>query len=1332
MAIRLVHRPARSTRPARLADPVQLEPPPDLVAGGGGANVMSLVPLLGAGLSMTVMMLLRNSPLAAIGALMMIVTVVASIVLYVSQMGKASRQRATTREIYLDYLDGRRAELHDEEIQLQRLARQCNPSPAALHSIVRDPQRLWERRRQHEDFLVVRLGQGEVRCREIQADVNHSANSRPDPFMEREMESVKQRYTSAPEMPVVLDIDSRGVISVIGDEEFCQQVARCLLLQACALHSPEDLELALSVPEEHRDDWRWFDRVPHLLDQSAPRSWGPVPRVAADMERMSQLLSPELRRRSQQAAEQQKHGGADGDGANLSRLLVVNASSDAPARDLTLPDRASTPSGLRLTTLHLLRERRLEPDQVQVRITQTSDGFEIEDYRDDPLRPTHSTGQLDPVDTDLAMGIARTLVPLRLSPDSLEHGGDAEAQAFTRTLGLVDFTDEELTRLWTPRSPADFLRVPVGADDAGQPVLLDLKEAAQLGMGPHGLCVGATGSGKSEFLRSLVISLLVSHSPEQLTMVLVDYKGGATFAPFEGVPHVSGIITNLQDDVSLVDRVHASLSGEVQRRQEVLKAAGNISNITDYQLHRTERARHGEELAPLPHLFVVIDEFGELLTARPDFIELFLSIGRIGRSVGVHLLLSSQRIEAGKLRGLETYLSYRVGLRTLSDSESRTVLDTADAFHLPALPGWGYLKVDTTVYTRFRAGYVSGPVPEGDGEGEDADQQVAPLVVLGDYTRLETDEKVEDEVVDPLANRTTGPTVMSTVVELLRQRPRVTEPIWLPPMPDQMSLDQAVGEVQPTAAGPTLPVGGGMLVPIGILDDPARQWQDVWMLDLNRAGGNLCITGGPVTGKSTALRTIALSLALTHSPQEVAMYGIDLRGSGLMVLRDLPHSGGMAMRTSREAIRRTVEEVADMLAERERLFEEQGIDSLATLRRLHGEGRLPELGAADVILFIDGYGQLFDEFEDIERTVHALLSRGGGYGIHVIATATRWNEVRIAQQPSFGNRIEFRLAEPGESSFGRKVADTVPEDRPGRGLDSSRLLGQVALPRIDSVADVDDLNEGTLAAITMIADTVPEPTSRRVRVLPPVVQPGEVSTPEAGRVALGLRERDLSTLDVDLMGRERHLVVLGDDVSGKSNVLRWTAHQLMEQYGPDDLVFAVVDPRRSLAGLVPDEYLGGYAPNATLAERLAASVSEELARRVPQDVSALQEPTQVPGPHIVLLADDYDVLVAGRTSPLNPFVPYLAMGAEIGFHVVMSRKVAGSSRGMYESFHGAVREAGSATFVMDGDRSEGALVNGVRAQHQPPGRGLYLAGGRAPETVQSVLDPATPLDEENR
>ena len=194
----------------------------------------------------------------------------------------------------------------------------------------------------------------------------------------------------------------------------------------------------------------------------------------------------------------------------------------------------------------------------------------------------------------------------------------------------------------------------------GDTVDLDIKEAAQNGMGPHGLCVGATGSGKSEFLRTLILGMVAAHPPDVLNLVLVDFKGGATFLGLDRIRHVSAIITNLSDEAHLVARMQDALAGEMNRRQELLRAAGHFANVADYESARSQ----GLSAPPLPALFVVVDEFSELLSQHPEFAELFVAIGRVGRSLGMHLLLASQRLDEGRLRGLETHLSYRICLKT--------------------------------------------------------------------------------------------------------------------------------------------------------------------------------------------------------------------------------------------------------------------------------------------------------------------------------------------------------------------------------------------------------------------------------------------------------------------------------------------------------------------------------------------------------------------------------------------------------------------------------------------------------------------------------------------
>ncbi|MYS45575.1 type VII secretion protein EccCa, partial [Streptomyces sp. SID5998] len=313
-------------------------------------------------------------------------------------------------------------------------------------------------------------------------------------------------------------------------------------------------------------------------------------------------------------------------------------------------------------------------------------------------------GTPDVLSYEAAEALARQLAPLRVA-----SGGDDDEPLlanleFTDLLNLGDAASVDPKRTWRPRAQAERLRVPIGLGEDGRPVMLDLKEAAQEGMGPHGLCVGATGSGKSELLRTLVLGLAVTHSSETLNFVLADFKGGATFAGMAQLPHVAAVITNLADDLTLVDRMGDSIRGELNRRQEMLRDAGNYANIHDYEKARAA----GAPLQPIPSLVLVIDEFSELLTAKPDFIDMFVQIGRIGRSLGVHLLLASQRLEEGRLRGLETYLSYRVGLRTFSAAESRAALGVPDAYELPNIPGSGFLKFGTDEMVRFKAAYVSG------------------------------------------------------------------------------------------------------------------------------------------------------------------------------------------------------------------------------------------------------------------------------------------------------------------------------------------------------------------------------------------------------------------------------------------------------------------------------------------------------------------------------------------------------------------------------------------------------------------------------------------------
>ncbi|MFD3647625.1 type VII secretion protein EccCa [Streptomyces cyaneofuscatus] len=1327
MSTRLIHRPARTTRPPATPAPRTIEAPPNLPEGKAGNIAMSLLPAAGVMSSVVMMTVVRNSQFAALGAIILVVTVIGSVALLFSQRGKAQRTRRTQREAYLAYVEDLREELSAEERERRERADVLNPPPYALYDIVRDPARLWERRRVDDDFLRVRVGTGEMPVRDLRiAEPGSSVLTPPDLFMLNEASALVKRFRNGTELPLTVPLDRIGNVSVIGPREDCLRVARALLVQTAALHAPDDVAIALAAPGDRMADWEWAKWLPHLLDTE--QFDGPVAarRIAPSAPQLARQLGPELRRRASYAAEVRR-GLAGRDALSLnSRLLVVTDGHGEDAVDLPRPDDAVGLSEMGVTVLHLLEQRVQEPGQVSVRITVDGTDVAIEDLR--APEPLEAHGAVDEAGIPFAEGLARMFAPLRLSAESLADAPLSGPVEFAAMLGIDDVARLDLDRLWAPRGERAFLRVPIGISDSHEPVLLDLKESSELGMGPHGLCVGATGSGKSELLRTLVLALVATHPPEDLALVLVDYKGGATFAPFAELPHVAGVITNLENQAGLVERVHSSLAGEVKRRQQALKDAGNVADIGDYAALRAEKR---PDLDPLPHLFVVIDEFGELLTAKPDFIDLFLSIGRIGRSIGVHLLLSSQRIEGGKLKGLDTYLSYRLGLRTFSADESRTVLDTTDAFHLPPLPGFGYLKVDTSHYARFKAGYVSGgyrgPVRRADEE------ETGPLALPYEaFNTLAGPDEVPQTAEPASRRRETGPTELGVMVDQLTGIAPPVRSIWLPPLPTATALDTVAGPLDIGPRGMRLagagPSSRPLHVPVGLLDDPAKQWQGQWFLDLTVAGGHAAVIGGPQSGKTTLLRSLVLSLALTHTPREVGVYGLDLVGGGLQALSGLPHVGGIAGRADRERAARTVEEVRTMLALREDLFREHGIDSVEQLRTLHAAGRLPELASAEILLVIDGFGALRDDFDELDDAIADILKRGGGYGIHVVAAMLRWNDVRIATQSNFGTRVELRLNDPSESSIDRKLAETLSPDEPGRVLTDGKLFAQVALPRTDGVADTADLGAVLERTARSVRATWSGEVAQPVRVLPHILEPHSLPGPaaEPTRVPIGLDQSALAPVLLDLFQHDQHLLVLGDSECGKTNLLRTVAHGLIDRYGEDELVFAVMDPRRSLRGAVPEEFNGGYAYNPKLCMGLSMGIATELEKRLPDENARLEdlEPGNWgKGPRIVVLVDDYDVLTTAGQSPLAAFLPYIPSAVDIGLHFVLTRRVAGASRGMYEPLVQGLRESGASALLMAGDRSEGQLFPGVYASQQATGRGVFIRRGQPNRLIQTVYAP---------
>lgn len=1308
MTARLVHRPARKVRPLGPEQPFDIDPPPTLPGDKTTAVLPRVLLITGAAVSITVMLYFRGSGFAAFGAVVMLICVVAAALLTFTQRGQTTRKHREQQTRYLDHLEGIREDLLDWEQRIVERAWLADPPPGELLDLVRDPARRWERRRRDTDFLLVRLGIGAIPVRTMRMPLADNA----DPHMLAEAKAVQRRFSAVGGLPLRLGLDRAGDVAMIGtDRQRLLGTARTVLTQIAATHAPDDVTIAIITTAEREQDWNWVRWLPHTAHRTKTGPAGPQPLIARDPQTLAALLADEIADRSTRAARAYRHGGIAAESAAHNRLLVIDDAYGGPARTLPTPGWNAGPHHLGITVLHLLSDRPHEPGEISRRVT-VGDQVTVEQTYGE--RPYALHGTLETTSAAWAEGLARELAPLRLSPDSYDDGSGLPPADFQSLLNMpdpstvdpsaVDPSTVDIDRLRSSRDERDFLRVPIGVDPRGRPVLLDLKDHAHGGMGPHGLCIGASGSGKSELLRSLVLALVTTHAPEQLSLVLVDYASDATFAPLGNLPHLAGLITNLAANPALADRTCTSLDGEIHRRRQMLAESGNCSDITAYN---KRLAAHGNpaDVPPMKHLVIVIDEVGELLTVKPEFVELLRRIGRVGRSVGVHVLLSAQSIEDDKLRELDPFLSYRLGLRTLSEQESHAVLDVPDAAHLPPQPGHGYLKADDR-YEQFKSAHVSVPLAEPGVELAGYDERrVLPMPLLS--------------APEAIARLTPTATLLSSIARKLEMPAEQGAPIWLKPLPDAVSLDVAGGGFDISAEGVRLRAARrttNLIAPVGVLDDPANRWQGPWLIDLSAAGGNLLITGVPGSGKTTALCTLALGLACANRPCDVGIYGLDLLGDGLRPLGALPHVGSIAGGDDRERIRRTVDEMHLMLTEREQLFRHYQLDTVADLRAARETGMSAEIACTEVVVLIDGFSQLYQYFEAVEGQVNDLLTRGGKYGIHVVATARTYDEVQGTQ--NFGNRIELKLRDAAESVIDRTLARTIARDQPGRALTGEKLVGQVALPRLDSVADP---HRWALAEAANLVrgkwnGAVPPP----VRVLPSILHAAELEEPsEHGVIPFGRFERDFRPATLELFGRDQHLLALGDLRTGKTNLLRLLTTQLMRHYTSKELIFAVFDPRHGLGDAVPDEYLGGYANNHTLASQLSMALAQELANRDPSTGAGTPD-----APKIVLIVDDYDILAASETRPLSPFVPYLSSRRDLGLHVLMARRVIGAAQGLFDPFTRGVRESGCLSLLMSGDSSEGELFPGVRPATLPPGRGLCIRPGDNARTIQTAFrDP---------
>jgi DNA segregation ATPase FtsK/SpoIIIE, S-DNA-T family len=1128
---------------------------------------------------------------------------------------------------------------------------------------------LWPRGRESDDFLRVRVGIGEGASL-VTAPVEPNG----DDALRDEAEAALAGHDRLSGIPVTLPLADVGVLAVHGDPDDVDDVAAALTVQISCLHSPEDLIIAGAVGAE-RAFTDWLKWLPHGRSVTSPLGGRHLTTTQAGARR---LLAELVEVAEWRAAERS---------ANVDRrwpwLLVLLDGDLEPDATLVSQLLDHCPeAGISVVWLSTSEAR--VPHQadavIDCQLTRGDGGATL--WQTDPDIETQQV-ELGRVHPEVADRVARSLAPVRDATVATATTAIPRTAPLLQVLGVEEPDAGWVTTRWSTERPYGLDHaVGLGADGVFR---LDL-----VADGPHALIGGTSGAGKSELLQSMVASLITEHPPTRLNFLFVDYKGGASSTVFRDVPHTVGYVTNLDGELSL--RALTSLRAELDRRMRLLE--GKAKDLEEML------SRFPDE-AP-PSLVIVVDEFATLVKEIPDFVAGMVDIAQRGRSLGIHLILATQRPSGSVNDNILANTNLRVSLRMLDAADSSAIIRSPEAADIPVpLRGRGFARLGPRDLVAFQSAYAGAPLVAGGGEG---------AVVVAPFTIEPTGERplvVGGGTAAPGDGRTQLDAVVEAVLEASAAAAYPpSRPPWCDVLRDHLSLDELRAEPR----GDDAANRPGRLVRIGLVDDPEHQDQYPAVVDLEEGGG-LAIYGSGGAGKTTLLRTIAASAALDAGggAGEVVVFGLDFASRALRNIEALPTVAGVATGDDLEAVTRVIALLAGELDRRRSLLADAQAETLSAFR---DQGHaLPR-----ILLLVDGYPNLsaaftgggysnpLDQWLDL---FHRVVLDGRQVGIHTVLTADRRGGVPALLQAAIAHRIVLRQAdESGYGDHGITLARARGLDLPpGRGLWQGDLLTQFAC--VSSAGD-GPAQAAALASYGEALRAVTPGASIRTAPLPEVVE--AIGEPDAGSAfvaGVGIADLTLEPVTVDLT--HSHLLIAGLPQSGRSSAAALIADGLHRRGVDLWVVGPSVSPLRGIAGASGRAFGRGEALAGTLDE--LATLLETFPGTQPR----------------LLVVDDLDAM---DDPALSALWERLARAEDLRVAATIeTRNVAGFSM---NALLNEVRKARRSLFLQPDDAVEFFQTTGVKppirpGTPMPPGRGVLLVD-RKPTLLQVArsLQPARP------
>ncbi len=1036
------------------------------------------------------------------------------------QFVSARRQgKKTYRQEIKDYKDTCEAIERDaaDALVTERHARRvANPDPASLLMVAVGPRaRLWERRRTDPDHLSVRVGTVDLES-EVMVE---------DP---EQLEHRREVKRIARDVPVALSLPESGVVGVAGRFDLPRRISTWLVGQLAVLQSPRDVSIYVLTTGDGEDTWRWTTWLPHLHPAMGQDAYA---LIAHDAETLGRRIAELSQMVATRQAAKANHG--HGDTAFTDPDVVVVLDGARRLRSMPgVPTLLREGPAVGVYSICLDADERQLPEECGAVITESHDGLYVRRQRAVDIAAVRA----DLVPAPWFQRVARAICPIRDVSDSEDSGALPPSSRLLDVIGLEPPTDDAIVARW--RLGGRSTEAVVGESIDG-PFAIDLRRD-----GPHGLVADTTGSGKSEFLQTLVASLAVANRPDAMTFVLVDYKGGAAFKDCVKLPHTVGMVTDL--DTHLVERALTSLGAELTRREHLLAAAG-AKDLEDY----VDYAVRDAALVAIPRLLIVIDEFASMARELPDFVTGLVNIAQRGRSLGIHLLLATQRPTGVVSPEIRANTNLRIALRVTDAAESQDVIEVADAAQISkSTPGRAYVQLGHASLVPFQSGRVGGRRP---GTSPSIEERPAPWLRPLRWSDLgrpaperPRTEAVEDAEITDLAVLVDAISQASSTLDI-----PVQHSPWLAALPDLLTtadldsppLDSSHldGARTGDGAGPDIAA-----VPYGLEDLPAAQEQRVCRLDL-ATFGHLFIAGAPRSGRSQVLRTIAGMLARHVSTADVHLFGIDCGNGALLPLTRLPNCGAVVQRTQTERASRLISRLNAEVQRRQELLGDGGFADITEQRAgCAADERLPHL-----VVLLDrweGFVPTLGEVDGgtLSDILFMILREGASVGVHVIMTGDRTLlSGRVSTLTE--DKLVLRLTDRGDYSLAGLNAKKWPEDivqgrafRADSGIETHiAVLGEdpSGPAQAKCIAEIAD------AAAKRDADLPRSKRPFRVDVLPTRLAFDEawgmradnVRRPMWGLVGVGGDE--LLALGPDLSSDAPTFVIAGPPKSGRSTVL---------------------------------------------------------------------------------------------------------------------------------------------------------------------------------------------------